>query len=136
MPTFTQLANNCRKLKKHRLKRPYLQKCPQKRGTCFKVFTTNPRKPHSGERRVARVTLSTGKRMQVFVPGIGCNLQKHSAVLVRGGGGRDLPATNYSLIRGKFDFRRIETRRNARSKYGTKKVYKPQDKGYRKFRYN
>jgi len=47
------------------------------------------------------------------------NLQKHSAVLVRGGRVKDLPGVKYTIIRGKYDLQRLVDRRKGRSKYGT-----------------
>jgi small subunit ribosomal protein S12 len=47
MPTFNQLLKKTRN-KKVRLKRaPALEKSPQKKATCLRVFTMTPRKPNS-----------------------------------------------------------------------------------------
>jgi small subunit ribosomal protein S12 len=62
-------------------------------------------------------------------------LQKHSVVLIRGGRVKDLPGLKYTIIRGKFDLKRIAVRRQARSKYGAKKVYHKVDHRYRKLNY-
>jgi len=53
-------------------------------------------------------------------------LQPHSEVLLRGHGPKDSPGINYHLIRGKYDFNRVETfgRQNRRSKFGVKKADK------------
>jgi len=48
-------------------------------------------------------------------------LQEHSVVLVRGGRVKDLPGVRYHLIRGVYDLQGITSRKNGRSKYGTKK---------------
>lgn len=53
MSTFTQLLRKKRKPRKYKNKRPDLQKCPQKRATCIKVFTMTPRKPNSALRKLA-----------------------------------------------------------------------------------
>ena len=60
-------------------------------------------------------------RVNAYLPGIGQNsLQKHSVVLIRGGRVKDLPGMKYTMIRGKYDLRRLEGRENGRSKYGGK----------------
>jgi small subunit ribosomal protein S12 len=99
-----------------------LEKCPQKKGVCTKVFVRSPKKPNSASRKVAKVLLtSTKKQVICHIPGIGHTLQKYSNVLVRGGRVKDLPGVKFRLIRGKFDLRAVLDRRNARSKYGKKK---------------
>ena len=42
-------------------------------------------------------------------------------VLVRGGRVKDLPGVKYRTIRGVLDLQGVVTRKQARSKYGTKK---------------
>jgi small subunit ribosomal protein S12 len=79
--------------------------------------------------------LSNYKRIHAYIPGIGHSLQKHSIVLVRGGKIRDLPGVKYTLIRNKFDLKRVNLRRKARSKYGVPIIYHRVDHRYRKFRY-
>lgn len=37
----------------------------------MKVGTTKPKKPNSGERKIARVRLSTGKVITAYIPGEG-----------------------------------------------------------------
>ncbi len=82
-----------------------------------------PRKPNSALRKVARVRLSNKKRVTAYIPGIGHSLQKHSVVLIRGGRIKDLPGMKYTIIRGLFDLRSLETRRNKRSKFGVKNYH-------------
>jgi small subunit ribosomal protein S12 len=36
-----------------------LQKCPQRKGTCLKIFKTTPRKPNAGNRNVTKVVLTS-----------------------------------------------------------------------------
>jgi len=96
-----------------------LKLSPQRRGTCLKVFITTPRKPNSALRKVARVLLTSYYRVTAYIPGKSHSLQKHSAVLVRGGRVKDLPGVRYTIIRGKFDLQRVVDRRKGRSKYGT-----------------
>jgi small subunit ribosomal protein S12 len=110
-----------RKKKLFRIKMPALNKNPQKRGVCIKIFIRTPKKPNSAQRKVAKVKLSNNKKVEAYIPGEGHNLQKFSVVLLRGGRVPDLPGVKYHLIRGKYDFQGLKTRKNARSLYGTKK---------------
>ena len=48
-----------------------LEKCPQKRGVCLHVKTMTPKKPNSALRKIARVRLSNGKEVTVYIPGEG-----------------------------------------------------------------
>lgn len=122
MATITQLCKlKCRKKKFFKQKAKALQGCPQKRGVCVKVFTKTPKKPNSALRKVAKVRLSYGKRVEAYIPGEGHNLQDYSVVLMRGGRVKDLPGMKYHLIRGKYDFQGVKNRKNGRSLYGTKK---------------
>jgi len=57
---------------------------------------------------------------QVYIPGIGHNLQEHSVVLVRGGRVKDLPSVKYHIIRGTLDAAGVRDRKQGRSKYGAK----------------
>ena len=125
MPTNNQLIKkNCR-ITKHTKKRTRaLNKCPQRKGVCIKVFITTPRKPNSAKRKVTKVLLTTGIKVICYIDGIGHSLQKHATVLVRGGARKDLPGIKYRTIRGKFDLN-IEPdllRSSARSKYGQKLI--------------
>jgi len=121
MPTINQLVRKGRKKILKRSKSPVLEGCPQKRGVCLQVKTMTPKKPNSALRKVARVRLSNGKEVTVYIPGEGHNLQEHSIVLVRGGRVRDLPGVRYHIIRGVLDASGVEDRRRSRSKYGTKR---------------
>lgn len=64
---------------------------------------TRPKKPNSGERKTARVRLSTGRQITAYIPGEGHNIQQHSVVLVRGGRSQDCPGVRYHLVRGALD---------------------------------
>ncbi|RLD99561.1 MAG: 30S ribosomal protein S12 [Aquificota bacterium] len=121
MPTINQLVRQGRKKIKKRTASPALQNCPQKRGVCTRVYTVTPKKPNSALRKVARVRLTNGIEVTAYIPGIGHNLQEHSVVLIRGGRVKDLPGIRYHIIRGTLDAAGVEGRRQARSKYGTKK---------------
>lgn len=121
MPTISQLIRKPRTPRKVRNKVPALQSCPQKRGVCTKVFTTEPKKPNSALRKVARVRLTNGHEVTSYIPGEGHNLQEHSVVLIRGGRVKDLPGVRYHIIRGSLDTQGVKNRKQARSKYGAKK---------------
>ena len=121
MPTINQLCNSIRKLKRSINRVPALQGSPQKKGVCLKVFIRTPKKPNSAQRKVARLRISTKKKISAYIPGEGHTLQEYSTVLMRGGRVKDLPGIKYHLIRGKYDFLGLKNRRQARSKYGTKK---------------
>nr|QFP99058.1 ribosomal protein S12 [Rhizaria sp.] len=113
------IVKSFRKKKKKKVKKLILEKCPQKKGTCLKVFIASPKKPNSASRKVAKVVLlSTRKVTQCHIPGIKHSLQRYSTVLIRGGRVRDLPGVKYRLIRGKFDLKQVYDRFKARSKYG------------------
>ncbi len=121
MPTLNQLVRKGRKKIKKKLKRPDLEKCPQRKGVCLQVMTRTPKKPNSALRKVARVRLTNGREVTAYIPGEGHNLQEHSIVLVRGGRVRDLPGVRYHIVRGTLDASGVDDRRRSRSKYGAKK---------------
>lgn len=121
MPTVNQLVRKGRTVRKYKSKSPALEKCPQKRGVCTRVFTTTPKKPNSAMRKVARIRLTNNIEVTGYIPGIGHNLQEHSIVLIRGGRVKDLPGVRYHIVRGTLDCEGTEDRRKSRSKYGTKK---------------
>ena len=121
MPTINQLIKRPRIKPKHRSKVPALDRSPQKRGVCTKVYTTTPKKPNSALRKVARVRLSNGQEVTCYIPGEGHNLQEHSVVLIRGGRVKDLPGVRYHILRGNLDTQGVTSRKQQRSKYGAKK---------------
>lgn len=121
MPTINQLIRRGRKEKAKRTKAAALDRSPQKRGVCTKVFTRTPKKPNSALRKVARVRLSNGQYVTAYIPGEGHNLQEHSMVLVRGGRVKDLPGVRYHIIRGTLDAAGVEGRKRGRSLYGAKR---------------
>ena len=121
MPTINQLVRKGRKKVRKKTDSPALQKCPQKRGVCVRVYTTTPKKPNSALRKVARVRLSNGIEATTYIPGEGHNLQEHSVVLIRGGRVKDLPGVRYKIIRGSLDTQGVKNRKQARSRYGAKK---------------
>lgn len=121
MPTINQLVRKGRKAQKSKNTVPALKACPQKRGVCIKVYTATPKKPNSALRKVARVRLTNGIEVTSYIPGEGHNLQEHSVVLIRGGRVKDLPGVRYHIIRGTLDSIGVQSRRQARSKYGAKR---------------
>lgn len=121
MPTVNQLVRKGRSSKKGKSKSPALERCPQKRGVCTRVFTTTPKKPNSAMRKVARIRLTNNIEVTGYVPGVGHNLQEHSIVIIRGGRVKDLPGVRYHIIRGSLDCEGVEERMKGRSRYGTKK---------------
>jgi small subunit ribosomal protein S12 len=123
MPTINQLCNKktSREKKRKKLKTPALQKCPQKKGVCVKVYTRSPKKPNSAIRKVAKIRLSNKLSVITYIPGEGHNLQEYSIVMIRGGRTKDLPGVKYRVMRGLFDLQGLKSRKQKRSKYATKK---------------
>nr|YP_009557369.1 ribosomal protein S12 [Kewa sp. GY-2019]QBC72105.1 ribosomal protein S12 [Kewa sp. GY-2019] len=121
MPTIKQLIRNTRQPIRNVTKSPALRGCPQRQGTCARVYTITPKKPNSALRKVARVRLTSGFEITAYIPGIGHNLQEHSTVLVRGGRVKDLPGVRYHIVRGTLDAVGVKDRQQGRSKYGVKK---------------
>ena len=122
MSTINQLCTkNYRAKKIFKSKTPALNKTPQRKGVCVKVFVRSPKKPNSASRKVAKIKLANGPKIESYIPGEGHNLQEYSVVLMRGGRVPDLPGVKYHLIRGKYDLQGVKNRKTSRSRYGTKK---------------
>ena len=121
MPTISQLVRKPRAAKRVKSNVPALENCRQKRGVCTRVYTTTPKKPNSALRKVARVRLTNGYEVSSYIGGEGHNLQEHSVVLIRGGRVKDLPGVRYHTVRGSLDTAGVKDRKQARSKYGSKK---------------
>lgn len=134
MPTASQLVRQGRKkiVKKTRARalsrwfsgreRRFSQlPSPFKRGVVLAVRTMTPKKPNSALRKVARVRLSNKQEITAYIPGEGHELAEHSIVLVRGGRVKDLPGVKYHVVRGKYDTTGVVGKKQARSRYGTKK---------------
>jgi ribosomal protein S12 len=60
MATVNQLVRKSRRPNAYKTNVPALQRSPQKRGVCTRVYTTTPKKPNSALRKVARVRLTNG----------------------------------------------------------------------------
>lgn len=138
MPTINQLvrkgrATKHKKVRATALRRSFnskdryttLDMSPFKRGVVTVVKTMTPKKPNSALRKIARVRLSNKTEVTAYIPGIGHNIAEHGIVLVRGGRVKDLPGVKYHLVRGKYDAAGVQSRRQGRSKYGTKATSGP-----------
>ena len=121
MATINQLVRKPRKSKGSKSDVPALQRSPQKRGVCTRVYTTTPKKPNSALRKVCRVRLVNGYEVTSYIGGEGHNLQEHSVVLIRGGRVKDLPGVRYHTVRGSLDTSGVSERKQGRSKYGAKR---------------
>jgi small subunit ribosomal protein S12 len=142
LPTVNQLIRKRRKQVQKKTKAPALRLtfntlknklvpgkgAPQKRGVCVQVKTTTPKKPNSALRKIARVRLTNHIEVTAYIPGEGHELQEHSVVLIRGGRVKDLPGVRYHIIRGALDTTGVSSRRQGRSKYGSKRTA-PEAKG-------
>lgn len=128
LPTTGQLSKYKRINKIRRNKVKPFEGGPQRIAIVYKIATMTPRKPNSAKRTFAKVRVRiNNKKVFAKIPGIGEHfLQNHSEVLLRGHGPKDSPGINYHLVRGKYDFHRVESfgRQNRRSKFGVKKVEK------------
>jgi small subunit ribosomal protein S12 len=126
LPTGIQLSKGMRTAKIRRNTVAAFDGAPLRKAVVYKIAVMSPRKPNSARRTFAKTrVLVNNKRVFAKVPGIGEHfLQAHSVVLLRGHGPKDSPGINYHLIRGLYDFIRVELfgRRNRRSKFGVKKL--------------
>ena len=134
MSTKQQRINTTILQKKAHKKTPALLQCPQVRGTVVRLRILTPKKPNSARRPVVKVKLVNRRRLTAHIPGIGHTLRKHSDVLIRGGGARDLPGVNYSCSRGVYDLHGVITKSRRRSIYGKAKPTIEKKKVRRKFR--
>ncbi|SOO19482.1 30S ribosomal protein S12 [Xanthomonas citri pv. fuscans] len=121
MTTINQLVRKPRQATTYKSASPALDKCPQRRGVCTRVYTTTPKKPNSALRKVAKVRLTNQEEVISYIGGEGHNLQEHSVVLIRGGRVKDLPGVRYHTVRGSLDAAGVAKRRQGRSKYGAKR---------------
>ena len=69
MPTINQLIRSSREKVTWKSKSPALERSPQKRGVCTRVYTTTPKKPNSALRKVARVRLTNSLEVTAYIPG-------------------------------------------------------------------
>lgn len=134
MSTANQVKKDIRLKKKPHKSAPALERCPQVRGSIVRVRILTPKKPNSARRPVAKVKLVNRRRATAHIPGIGHLLKRHSDVLIRGGGARDLPGVQYSCCRGVYDLNGVVKKRRRRSIYGVQKPYTERKKLRRKLR--
>ena len=72
LATYNQVLRGIRKHRTvQKTRSPALIDRPELKGVCLRVGTTKPKKPNSGERKTARVRLSTGKIVTAYIPGEG-----------------------------------------------------------------
>jgi small subunit ribosomal protein S12 len=121
MPTINQLLKNPRRTKVRTSSTPALQNCPQKKVSCVKVLIRSPKKPNSGERKIARVKTSIGQKLLVYIPGEKHSVAEHASLLIQGGKTKDLPGFKYKVIRGALDAKPTTDRKRSRSLFGVKK---------------
>ena len=124
MSTTNQLIRGGRVAATSKSRVPALERSPQRRGVCTRVYTTTPKKPNSALRKVARVRLTNGYEVTSYIGGEGHNLQEHSVVMIRGGRVKDLPGVRYHTVRGTLDCAGVADRKQGRSKYGAKRPKK------------
>jgi len=111
--TINQVRKGCRVPQpKRRSLSPAMVGRPEMKGVCLKVGITKPKKPNSGQRKTAKVRLSSGRVISAYIPGEGHNIQQHSVVMVRGGRSQDCPGVRYHLVRGALDLVRTTLGRN------------------------
>jgi len=91
---------------------------PQVRAVVLRVRVVTPRKPNSARRPVVKAMATSKRHLLAHIPGIGHNLRRHSSILVRGGGARDLPCVAFSCIRGVYDASGVQQKTKRRSIYG------------------
>ncbi|UNW12140.1 30S ribosomal protein S12 [Xanthomonas phaseoli pv. phaseoli] len=103
MTTINQLVRKPRQATTYKSASPALDKCPQRRGVCTRVYTTTPKKPNSALRKVAKVRLTNQEEV------------------ISGGRVKDLPGVRYHTVRGSLDAAGVAKRRQGRSKYGAKR---------------
>ena len=111
---------------------------PQRLCVVVKIRIVTPRKPNSARRQAVKTFVFSTKEsfkkfITAYIPGAGHNLRKHSNVLVRGGGARDLPGVRYSCIRGVLDLGGILLKTKRRSIYGVAQHVKKKPR--KKFRF-
>ena len=61
---------------------PAMSNRPEMKGVCLKVGVTKPKKPNSGQRKTAKVRLSTGRIISAYIPGEGRNDDDSSLILM------------------------------------------------------
>ena len=98
-----------------------LRQNPHRKAIVKAVRIQTPRKPNSARRQVVKLILGRKRYTVAYIPGKGHTLKKHSRVLIRGGGARDLPGVYSACVRGVFDLKGVMHKTKRRSIYGVKK---------------
>lgn len=79
--TYNQVRRGCRVPQPARKRvSPALRNRPEMKGVCLRVGTVKPKKPNSGERKTARIRLSSGRVVTAYIPGEG----KFCSALLKG----------------------------------------------------
>jgi len=134
MVTVNQLFLKKRFQKKKWNSSVKLEKSPFKQGLVSVVFIGSPKKPNSGKRKLAKISLHTGRRAIATIPDGaqhgGASLQKYDRVLIRGGRCQDVPGVHYKILRtssGRVNdtLGGSSSRKQKRSKFGVFKPIKP-----------
>lgn len=98
-----------------------LRNNPQRKAIVKALRIQTPRKPNSARRQVVKLILGRKRYTVAYIPGKGHTLKKHSRVLIKGGGARDLPGVYCECVRGVFDLKGVMHKTRRRSIYGVKK---------------
>ena len=103
---------------------PALLSSPFRKGVTKRTRAFTPRKPNSAKRPMAKIVMSAGNRITAHIPGSLHNVRRHSRILVRGHGARDMPGTPYRCVRGPYDCAPVPGKKRRRSIYGLLKADK------------
>ena len=120
MATLTQAFNKLTRTIYKKLNKPKLKGSPQRKTIVLRLRICTPRKPNSARRPCIKGFMSSKLKVLAYLHGSGHSVKRHSRVLLRGGGARDLPVVNYSCIRGVYDFEPKPTKKR-RSIFGLAK---------------
>lgn len=110
-----------------------MRSSPQLKGVISKVYSTNPRKPNSANRKVAKVEIQQERAVICAIKGVPNTLKKYSRVWVSGVGFRDTPGVNSKLVVGKESFSPPKFKSTKRSKYAVKRAYVSYYKNFASF---
>ena len=113
------------KLLRPKRKRSYrlrvFKKGPQRKGVVQRAYIITPKKPNSAKRKIAKVKLSTGFYVLMYINGESNKVKRYDQILVRSGKAQDLPGVKFKGVFGKYDFRVHTKRTKGLSKLGLKK---------------
>lgn len=120
MATLNYRVIKLNRIIKKKLHRPKLKFSPQRKCMILRLRICTPRKPNSARRPCIKGHMTSNCKVLAYIPGSGHTLRRHSKVLLRGGGARDLPVVNYSCIRHVYDFEPLYHKKRRRSIYGVR----------------